>query len=686
MTVEQEVANLTSAVNSLTDTVNVKKAALDQAVTDAEGHKDQAGVHNVAAEAAETGAVAAKTGADQAYLDTLTALGNVENYDETLGLLNGGAKEIAAAADVVDVFVYDTRKDSDGGAWRKRCQHTSWYNETLDTATRGSRRDFPQVALIVARAATVTIYDLDDPVNCPMWMVVMGGAADGRLLNASAAITSIKVRQGVLVVATDGGGVFKADFVKDNGYRHYSSSSFTGVYLGSIADRNIAGTGFSYGNTAGVIVDNNVNNVAMTVLPGTPVDPVRGMPVPTIAVATDGGVSVIHWDGRVTDSLSATGRDGIGFSGNDDLWYFSGIFAGAVWSTSSQIASDGFGNNVFGAASIPALMDNNAKVVEVTGPLIARGSGFGLDLVAKQPVDDQSAVAYVTDTYNTGFMVGDIKLALAESSADVTDLTDTEAVTNSDMTASDGSDHTLDSGTATYDATDDEIDLDNSSGVAVNSVAQTINVTPGVWAVTVRVNKYTSGAVKIVGSPGTATILDSGVGIPATSAETVTRYITFSASGTHTIIAQTTDGTVASINLFSAKKLVTDRSAAANHPVIHGTVEREAVATGAELAAYSGFSAANYLEVPYSSDFDFGTGDFCLGARVKITNSTTNARIIAREYYTGGAFNGARILLFRDSSNRLVFYVSDGTRVQTHSDPERDESGKRDSGQEVAGE
>ena len=34
----------------------------------------------------------------------------------------------------VDVFVYDTRKDSDGGAWRNRTQHTSWYNETLNTS------------------------------------------------------------------------------------------------------------------------------------------------------------------------------------------------------------------------------------------------------------------------------------------------------------------------------------------------------------------------------------------------------------------------------------------------------------------------------------------------------------------------------------------------------------------------
>ena len=70
----------------------------------------------------------------------------------------------------VDVFVYDTSKDSDGGAWRKRTQGTSWYNETLNTSTRGSRKEFPAVAVIVAESSQVTIYDGDDP-DLPMWMV-----------------------------------------------------------------------------------------------------------------------------------------------------------------------------------------------------------------------------------------------------------------------------------------------------------------------------------------------------------------------------------------------------------------------------------------------------------------------------------------------------------------------------------
>ena len=39
----------------------------------------------------------------------------------------------------------------------------------------------------------------------------------------------------------------------------------------------------------------------MTILPNAPIDDDTGLPVPTIAVATDGGVSVIRDDGSVVD-------------------------------------------------------------------------------------------------------------------------------------------------------------------------------------------------------------------------------------------------------------------------------------------------------------------------------------------------------------------------------------------------
>ena len=77
-----------------------------------------------------------------------------------------------ADSTIRDIFVYDTRGDSDGGAWRKRTQNCSWYNETLNTAYRGSRKEFPSIAILVSHEGNnfgFSIYDGDDP-NLPMWM------------------------------------------------------------------------------------------------------------------------------------------------------------------------------------------------------------------------------------------------------------------------------------------------------------------------------------------------------------------------------------------------------------------------------------------------------------------------------------------------------------------------------------
>ena len=44
----------------------------------------------------------------------------------------------------------------------------------------------------------------------------------------------------------------------------------------------------------------------MTVLPNAPIDDTTGLPVPTIAVATNGGVSVIKDDGSVIDGKTTS--------------------------------------------------------------------------------------------------------------------------------------------------------------------------------------------------------------------------------------------------------------------------------------------------------------------------------------------------------------------------------------------
>ena len=82
---------------------------------------------------------------------------------------------------------------------------------------------------------------------------------------------------------------------------------------------------------------------------------------------------------------------------------------------------------------------------------------------------------------------------------------------------------------------------------------------------------------------------------------------------------------------------IADRSVNANGLAVNGTVTKTAVATGAELVAYSGFSATNYLEQPYNSDLDFGTGGFCVMGWAKIS-STATTPIISKDSGFTAAF------------------------------------------------
>ena len=219
------------------------------------------------------------------------------------------AKDISDTA--VDVFIYDTRKDSDGGGWRKRTQNTSWYNETLNTATRGARKESPAVAVIVAESNQVTIYDGDDP-DMPMWMVFNAVGAIGsssNIITGSGSVTSVGCINGTMCFGMNDSsspeGAFTVNFISELSrcYRTVGSGFTGSIYTGPISTRN------SYRSYKGdydllAIVSQNINDVAMTVLPNAPIDSATGLPVPTIAVATNGGVSIIKDDGIVVNKVT----------------------------------------------------------------------------------------------------------------------------------------------------------------------------------------------------------------------------------------------------------------------------------------------------------------------------------------------------------------------------------------------
>ena len=196
--------------------------------------------------------------------------------------------------DIRGVFVYNTANDSDGGAWRKRTQHTTWYNEQLNSATRGSRREFPSIAVIVYEAFKIIIHDADDP-TLPMWMVFNRGADanptnwwDGNNANSA---KSLYMLNGVMVLGTSATGSFGADFVGDRSFQGYDNDAYSGYRSnGQLVNRNAGNLPRTI--QGGLRFDGHPDgtqhySVQMRVLPNAPIDPLTGLEKPTIVLGTN---------------------------------------------------------------------------------------------------------------------------------------------------------------------------------------------------------------------------------------------------------------------------------------------------------------------------------------------------------------------------------------------------------------
>ena len=203
------------------------------------------------------------------------------------------------------IFVYDTRNDSDGGAWRFRTKGTSWYTEPA-SATRGARKEFPAVAVIVVTeddTRVINIYDGDNP-DLPLWLKINSSDSQWKLTEFS----SIFALNGIIALssASNEQPAYETrnrldlfDFIKDKiiSSGDGANNSYYGTVnsIGSNAYGSLArNRGSEYGETVIELPQDTVWDVTMKVLPGAPIDPLTGIAAPTIALGTDIGMVVIH--------------------------------------------------------------------------------------------------------------------------------------------------------------------------------------------------------------------------------------------------------------------------------------------------------------------------------------------------------------------------------------------------------
>lgn len=616
------------------------------------------------------------TGATNAF-DARVALGiGAQSADYALVVAN-----IVTANDVVDVFVHDTRLDSDGGAWAKQCGGTSW---ARDLAAQSLKSTYPEVAIYVLRNVltgnSLTIYDaldLDGGGAPRAWMAFT--IASTTMLRATGTLgstnnlTKIVARNGRFWLCqgmTGGsgvGGFCEVNFPADSA--SYLTVTGRARWPGTIAERNSTSYG-AWTNVisaaAGTLPDRNTFDVHAVAYPGSPLDPASGLPRPTVAVATAAGIAVLHPTGLVAHITSANAYSAVRLTedgrlmalraGTDVLEIGPVPYANVAATTWRRSGVTGTASATFGNGGV-----RSAALGATTRCLAdgAIGTDAGLTLLADEPSNPSGAmVASIGTGHSTGWMAGDARAAwmcrgvtgpvsasgeLVVNGVSPTDLAGwTPALTGGGTVTASGGFFVL-AGTAAGD----RAALRQSWATVVG---ETYRVTLDVLdaGADVRVGTTPGGGNNV------AVALSPGSSIPVQFVATATT--------THVEIVRPGNAS-ARVNNISCVLVSADMGVRGRGLTVIGTLQRNPVAAGAELAAWSGFSAANYLELPPNVLMAFGTGDFLVDVWVNTAAGALDEAVFEWAAVSGGAYTGTGILLRTNSSGQWLFRVMNGASI-----------------------
>ena len=598
-------------------------------------------------------------------------------YQDSVGEINIDKIKARTSDTATDVFVYDTRKDSDGGAWRHRTQNTTWYNEGV-SATRGARKEFPAVAVIVCITNGLLIYDGDDP-NLPLWMewnttngtYMLRGPTDGK----------IAAMNGIIALSSAGtfGGVVVIYFISDTSrsYRQLSSNNNSeGYWMGNgIASRNDF-SGNNYSNSAGgrilpALKDENTKDVAITVFPNAPIDPDTGLPIPTIAVATLSGPCIIKDDGTIVDGGDSGSISDIHISKDNRLYFtFTGFAQAREVSDPDYWTQEGFfGSHQFAAGEpqAPAGSGNAWKIT--TG---AYGTDAGLVLHDPDPDpappdadNNNGMVAYATTSYNSGWQQGNIAVALL-SSTDTTNLTGTELVTNPGPYSNTTGWVAANAGWSISNSNNRLVIDSGSQTGSYFGASQTLTLVDGTkYVLVVNIHSQTKTAViRLTADGNYFTTTGLGTGEHAF-------YFTANQASHSIFIGSDTGGTnrTQEVSSVSIRPIEEDRSINGTGIGIYGTITKDLVAPGADLVYYGGFSNSNYLLQPYNSQLDFGTGDLHIMFWVRFSTNDAYDLLMARRAHDGSSYTGnGWYIEMGDDQNIQIKNSGGGTRAQIDKD------------------
>ncbi len=377
----------------------------------------------------------------QGYMNSAAAYASGVAAATNLSSLLAAARALGLSTSLAAVFLYDTARDENPN-WPDQCLTQTMVTETLSTATRGTTAKYPKRMLLVgynvaAGNVCFEIRDATDP-TCPVWASWVANSNPVFGVTSSSAINAISARCGKIVILQTTNGAVEIDLILDVAMQHTASVVY--VYNG-LVNRNVNAasayqmmTGAS-GTPYWSVLNANCNSVTMTVAAMTQPNPLRcGLPNPTIAIGTNGGVSVIRNDNVVCNTSTGDVYQSVSFGPDGLLWYaaFSvvavatpAIYLAGSW---SYIGIAQFTIAQVGVGTSPKVCAIGRNEVAVAGSL-------GLAQIKLDPTNPAaSLIRNKTTTFDAGWVPGAqgaLKAVVAaESSAALAALADAATLTD----------------------------------------------------------------------------------------------------------------------------------------------------------------------------------------------------------------------------------------------------------------
>ena len=620
------------------------------------------------------------------------------------------AKIKAATSDTaLRVFVYDTSKDTDGGAWRKRAINQSWYTEQLGTEDRGVRKEFPAVSVIVGTANHVIIYDADDP-DLPMWMKFDNNAS-GAMIQGGGGVTNIGIHAMNAYLAigynTANGSFSLINFIKDNALLGYSAV-YGGTFEGTISERNTLVNKDNKTFSGWTHFYTGVNDIDMMVHDSSyqdgSVEIETGLPRPFIAVATDACTHLIRPDNEVadfSDSLSySRGANNVIIPRNGPLRHYGHNGNGTVQNFPNWVGYHGTSDNtsdfrydyttvgghpsnenvtaLLGYGSVTGIerTSNPKEVIISTKSTNNNNKPTGLSLVidgydvnfsSNNDTIRDSMVAYITSTFNTGYIFGDAKgCFLANTTAGAIGASTN---TNTNLAANctlDGQNRlsamTYTNGATSWTMTDDQSTV---SGFAkINLIGLTAGKNYEISMTVSSHGAFNDGSPYISRVDGNASTANSTYfhewDFTYSSSKVLTGVFKALTANDDDFVFYAADANFNVTNFSVREAQEEDRSIMDCGMGVQGVITKSPCVPGSELMAYSGWSNSNYIYQGFNqssnSHINFGSDPFYVSCWIKHTSAVGVYQGIVWCNAMHDINNGYGWQLMMNQSDQVYFY------------------------------